>query len=298
MSRRLAHLAAAALIALTAAGCARNAEEADRASPFAMTQRWTVTGLASPESVLLSADGGFFYVSNVNGEGEARDGNGFISRISRDGIMLERQWATGLDAPKGMALKDGKLYVADITHLAVIDAATGKLEGTIAATGAGFLNDVAVLPDGTLIVSDSDGGSVYRLGAQGLSLWLKTPELRSANGLLPANGKLYITTMQGLLLEADPATKAIRKIADGLGQADGLARLQDGSFLVGEWPGRLFHVTAAGKDTVLSDTRARETYLNDFLVTDDLTRRVLVAPQWKPGALTEFDISPPAARQP
>lgn len=296
MSRRLAHLAAAALIALTAAACARKAEEANRASPFAMTQRWTVTGLASPESVLLSADGGFFYVSNVNGEGEARDGNGFISRISRDGIMLERQWAAGLDAPKGMALKDGKLYVADINHLAVIDAATGKLEGTIAATGAGFLNDVAVLPDGTLIVSDSDGGSVYRLGAQGLSLWLKTPELRSANGLLPAGGKLYITTMQGLLLEADPASKAIRKIADGLGQADGLARLEDGSFLVGEWPGRLFHVTAAGKATVLSDTRARETYLNDFLVTDDLTRRVLVAPQWKPGALTEFDISPAPAR--
>jgi hypothetical protein len=292
MTRRLSTIAAAALIALAAAGCARKAEEADRASAFALTPKWRVEGLASPESVLLSADTGFFYVSNVNGEGEARDGNGFISRVSRDGIVLERQWATGLDAPKGMTLKDGRLYVADITSLKVVDTATGKVVQAIAAPGAGFLNDVALMADGRVIVSDSDGGSIYRLDGGQLTLWLKTPELKSANGLLPAGGKLYITTMQGLLLEADPATGTIRRIARGLGQADGLARLDDGSFLVGEWPGRLFHVTAAGKVTTLSDTREQQVFLNDFLVTEDLTRRVLVAPQWKPGSLTEFDISP------
>jgi DNA-binding beta-propeller fold protein YncE len=296
MRQRLGLIAAAALIALAAAGCARNADKAERASAFAMTPVWRVTGLASPESVLLSADAGFFYVSNVNGDGEVKDGNGFISRISRDGIMLERQWAVGLDAPKGMALKGGKLYVADITVLRIIDAATGKVEQSLTAPGAGFLNDVAILPDGAVIVSDSGGGSVYRLDGSQLTLWLKTPELRSANGLLPANGKLYITTMQGLLLEADPATKAIRKLAEGLGQADGLARLNDGSFLVGEWPGRLFHVTVAGKVSAVADTRDQNVYLNDFLVTDDLTRRVLIAPQWKPGSLTEFDISPPPTR--
>jgi sugar lactone lactonase YvrE len=284
-------VAAAALIALAAAGCAREAPKADRASPVALTAMWTATGLASPESVLLSPDGSFFYVSNVNGEGEARDGNGFIARVSRDGIVLERLWATGLDAPKGMALKDGRLYVADITKLVAIDTATGKVVKTWPAPGAGFLNDVALMPDGRIIVSDSDGGSVYALEGDALSIWLKTPQLRGANGLLPADGKLYVTTMQGLLLEIDPASRAERVVARGLGLADGLARLDDGSFLVGEWPGRLFHVAPDGKAALVSDTRDRETYLNDFLVTESLTRRVLVAPQWKPGALTQFDIS-------
>ena len=41
--------------------------------------------------------------------------------------MLEREWATGLDAPKGMALANGQLYVADIDRLVEIDPATGKI---------------------------------------------------------------------------------------------------------------------------------------------------------------------------
>lgn len=283
-------MTAAALIALTAAGCAREADPAPRASAWVLTPMWTVGGLAAPESVLLGADAGFFYVSNVNGEGDVKDGNGFISRISRDGIMLEREWATGLDAPKGMALKDGKLYVADITRLVVIDAATGKTDQVYNAPGAGFLNDVAVLADGVVIAADSDTGAIYRFDGPTAAVWIKDPQLRSVNGLLPVGGKLYITTMRGLLLAADPASKALNVLATGLGDADGLARLDDGSFLVSEWPGRIFHVTAAGKVTTITDTRASETYINDFLVTDDLTRRVLVAPHWQPGSLTQYDL--------
>src|SRR5687768_10544586 len=66
---------------------------------------WTLEGLQSPESVHLSADGAFLYVSNIGGEGDVRDGDGFISRASLDGRMLESRWATGMDAPKGMALR-------------------------------------------------------------------------------------------------------------------------------------------------------------------------------------------------
>ncbi len=289
--------AAACLALMATTACAREASEAPRATTIALTPMWTVEGLAAPESVLLSADGGFFYVSNVNGEGDAKDGNGFISRISRDGIVLQREWATGLDGPKGMALKDGKLYVADITRLVVIDAASGKTEKIIEAPGAGFLNDVALLSDGAIIAADSNTGAIYRVDGDAATVWINDPQLRSVNGLLPVGGKLYITTMQGLLIETDPVTRALKVVASGLGDADGLARLPDGSFLVSEWPGRLFHVTAAGEISTVSDSRESETYINDFLVTDDLTRKVLVVPHWKPGSLTQYDLNQqPAAR--
>lgn len=278
-------------MALGAAGCARDAGEAPGASAWVLTPMWTVEGLASPESVLLSADSGFFYVSNVNGEGGDRDGNGFISRVSRDGIMLEREWAKGLDAPKGMTLKDGKLYVADISRLVVLDSRTGKIDQVYEAPGAKFLNDVAMLADGTVIAADSDTGAIYRFDGPTAVVWIRDPQLRSINGLLPVEGKLYITTMQGLLIEADPQTRSLRVLARNLGEADGLARLEDGSFLVSEWPGRIFHVTASGEVTTITDTRAAESFINDFLVTDDLTRKVLVAPHWKPGSLTQYDLS-------
>jgi DNA-binding beta-propeller fold protein YncE len=67
--------------------------------------------LSDPESVALAADGRTLYVANVAGEGEVRDGNGFISRISTSHRMLQRTWVTGLDAPKGAIVAGGKLYV-------------------------------------------------------------------------------------------------------------------------------------------------------------------------------------------
>ena len=86
------------------------------ASPSALQRVWLVEGLASPESVALSADGRFLYVSNVNGEGEDHDGNGFIAKVSLDGRLLSRTWATGLDAPKGLALRDRKSTRLNSSH--------------------------------------------------------------------------------------------------------------------------------------------------------------------------------------
>ena len=123
---------------------------------------WTLHGLSAPESVAVSADGSFLYVSNVNGEGDAADGNGFISRVSIDGKMLQEKWASGLDGPKGLVLKGARLFVTDITRVVEIDAATGKRVATHDVPGAKFLNDAALAPDGRILVSGLGYGSHQR----------------------------------------------------------------------------------------------------------------------------------------
>ena len=107
---------------------------------------WTIGGLAQPESVALSADGRTLYIANVGGDGEARDGNGYISRATTGGKLVEKMWVTGLDAPKGAAVAGGRLYVSDIDKLVDIDIAAGKVVARYSAPGATFLNDVAVAP--------------------------------------------------------------------------------------------------------------------------------------------------------
>jgi hypothetical protein len=57
--------------------------------------------------------------------------------------------------PKGSAIVEGVLYVADITRLRTFNANTGKPEGDIALPGCTFANDVAAGPDGKVYVSDS-----------------------------------------------------------------------------------------------------------------------------------------------
>lgn len=252
--------------------------------PPTLAELWSTGGFANPESVLPSKRGDFFYVSNVNGEGDARDGNGFISRVSPQGAILEREWAQGLDAPKGLALAKDRLFVSDVTALVEIDARTGRVVARHDATGAGFLNDVSIAPGNTILVSDSAKARIYAWRDGRMETWLEHELLRSINGLLPEPGRLIVTTMQGKLLAVDWNTRAISVLAEGLGNADGVVAIGAHNYLVGEWPGRLFHVAADGASTVLLDGRASKRYLNDFVLVGDR----LIVPNWEPSTLSAY----------
>ena len=70
----------------------------------APVQVWEVTGLEAPESALYDKASATIYVSNVAGNAPDKDGNGFISKVAPDGKVTTLKWATGLDAPKGLAI--------------------------------------------------------------------------------------------------------------------------------------------------------------------------------------------------
>jgi sugar lactone lactonase YvrE len=255
--------------------------------PVALELSWRATGLANPESAALSGDRSFLYVTNVNGEGDARDGNGFISRISTSGDVLQREFATGLNGPKGVTLGGDSLYVADIGELAVVDAATGAVRRRVPIDGAGFLNDLTFARDGSVLIADSTGGRIYAVRADEPEIWLEHEYLQSVNGLLSEPDRLVVTTMAGRLLAVDYDTRAITILAEGLGDADGVAPLGDGRYLVSAWPGELFVVAEDGSRTLLLDTRAENRFLNDFLLVDG----VLYQPHWEPSEFSAYRLS-------
>lgn len=247
---------------------------------------WTLKGLAEPESVALGPDGRTLFVANVGGEGDAKDGDGFISRVSTGGKMLQRRWVTGLDAPKGAAVAGQRLYVSDIDRIVEIDIPTGRIVARYPVPGATFLNDVAIAPDGAVLVADSGTGRIFALNDGKVGVWSADPLLKSVNGLLPEAGRLVVTTMEGKLLAIDYPARSVKVLAQGLGEADGVAPGDGDTYLVSEWPGRLFRVTPDGRVMVLMDTRAEGTYINDFIRVGDL----LIAPNWKPGSLTAYRV--------
>ncbi|TAL30119.1 PQQ-binding-like beta-propeller repeat protein [Phenylobacterium sp.] len=274
-------LGAALALCLLIAGCSAHSETRPRAE--AREPVWRLSGLADPESVALGADGRTLYVANVAGEGDVKDGNGFISRVSTRGKMLEREWVRGLDAPKGAIVKGDRLFVSDIDQLVEIDTRTARIVARYPVPGAKFLNDVAVAPDGTVLVADSGTARILQLKDGQVSLWSADPELRSVNGLLPEADRLLVTTMEGKFLAFDYRARAVKVLATGLGQADGVARAQGDEYLISEWPGRLFLVEPNGMRTVL-DSREAGVYINDFIRVGDL----LIVPNWKPGTITAY----------
>lgn len=275
-----------AAVALTACSQPAAPPAAEAPRQLALTETHVTQGFANPESLLPAADG-TFYVSNVDGEGDAKDNKGFIATMTPGGAIVTRDWVTGLNAPKGMALRDGRLFVADIDRIVEIDTGARRIVARHAAPGARFLNDVALAPDGAVLASDSGGARIFALQDGAVSVWLANDALKSINGLLPEAGRLIVTTMEGKLLAVDWTTKAITTLADNLGQADGVVPLGAGAYIVGEWPGRLFEVGADGASRVLLDTREKGVLLNDFLLIGD----TLHVPNWEPGTVTVYRVT-------
>jgi DNA-binding beta-propeller fold protein YncE len=154
----------------------------------------TPANLKNPESVAYAPKQDVLFVSNVNGKPDQKDQNGFISKIlPSNGSIVELNWVTGLNAPKGIAISnDGsKLYVSDITDLVEIDIASGKIMNRFNAPGSAFLNDVVSDNQGNIYVSDTGTNTIYKLDAanlgdstsSSLEAWLQSPQLNGPNGL-------------------------------------------------------------------------------------------------------------------
>ena len=122
-----------------------------------------IAGFASPESVVVAGD--HVYVSNVGDKLEpfAKDGDGFISRLDRQGNVRELKWKSGLNAPKGMIAHNGVLYVADIDRVLGWRMSDGKqvFELDLSATGVRFLNAFAAYGSHRLLLSATDQNKVY-----------------------------------------------------------------------------------------------------------------------------------------
>jgi hypothetical protein len=223
---------------------------------------WQATGLKTPESALPDPTATFAYVSNINGKPLDKDGNGFISKVSlKDGKVLALEWAKGLDAPKGLALANGRLYVSDIDKLVEIDPESGKILARYDAPGSVFLNDVTAAPDGTVYVSDSSTSTIWRLTGGKLEKWLDGPQLKFPNGIHVTGDKLIIAAWgapgtsalksePANLLEVSIPDKTVRDLGDGkpIGNLDGLEPLDGTGYLVTDWvAGALYRVDVSGK---------------------------------------------------
>jgi sugar lactone lactonase YvrE len=235
-------------------------------------------GFQTPESVLYDRADDVYLVSNINGGGVAADNNGFISRVSPNGTVLDLKWIEGgkngvtLDGPKGSAIANGTLYVADITNLRKFDARTGAPTGSISFPNATFLNDVASDNRGNVYVSDigfkvdasglapSGTDAIYKVSrndtvsvfAAGNAL------LNHPNGLLVLpNGNLQVLSFDPFdgtkeIYVLDRTGARVSTTAMPAGNLDGVVR-NHGRLIVSSWAtSSLYTVSQSGAISVLA----------------------------------------------
>ncbi len=232
-------------------------------------EKWSLGGFSHPESVDLDIPHQVLYVSNIGGAPLDKDGNGFISKLSRDGKLIALKWIEGLNAPKGMVMKDFTLWVTDIDRLIEIDTRSGKITNTYPAEGAVFLNDPAVDASGNVYVSDIAKRKIWKLEGGKMSIWYDDDSLMHVNGLrVIYGGKLLVagwgrgmhddgsTDSLGNLFTIDLKTKEVNGLGGGqlIGNLDGLERDAHGNFLSTDFmAGALLRIRKDGTHEVLLD---------------------------------------------
>lgn len=218
----------------------------------------TDTTLRTPESVLYHPKENVLFVANINSDPGGKDGNGFISKVSLDGKVQTLKWAEGLSAPKGMGYYKDRLYVTDVDQIVAINLADGKIAKTWSVSYAEpFLNDITVDNKGVVYVSDSKQDKIFKIENDKLDVFMEGEQLQKPNGLLAQKGKLMIgSTAVNTLRSIDLATKKITDVASGMGATDGIVTDNKGNYMVSDWNGQVFWVTAKGDKTQLLDTKA------------------------------------------
>lgn len=229
-------------------------------------EKWSVEGFVQPESVIFDSRLNRYYVSNVNGVPNEKNGKGFIS-ILNDDSLVNLNWITGLNAPKGMAIHEGKLYVADIDSLLEIDIERGEVVHSYPAVGAKFLNDVSAADDGNIYVSDMLANRIYRLKDSSFDLWIEGKKLLMPNGLYCSGKSLVVaswgegikstfeTEKAGSVYVISLKDKSIETfgINSELGNLDGIWKSGRKEYLVSDYmSGEIYQVSPKGSKKVLS----------------------------------------------
>lgn len=215
----------------------------------------------TPESCFYDKEHDFIYVSNVNQAPRTKDNNGYISKLTTDGTIVEKEWVTELSAPKGMGFYHEVLYVTDIDAIVEINAHTGLTMKRNTLEGSLMLNDISVDQNtGIVYVSDMDTGKVYSYFEGEFTLWKEG--INKPNGVLVDGDNLLINSVEDNTVTVfDIKTKEKKEVlASNVGRADGVEKLNSGNYIVSDWRGEIHFIrnnTPTSLFNTLEDQKAQ-----------------------------------------
>lgn len=255
-------------------------------------------GFDVPESAYFHAPSDAWYVSNMSltdfNKLAVKDGKGWISKLDKDGKVLEARWfETGLSTPAGIrATPKGQLVVVNIDELVFIDPAT-KAAQRVAVPGAGLLNDVDVAADGTVYATDTFTNTIWSYASGGTPQRLvQDDRLNLPNGILALPSRLLIAStgpfdqpmtraeLWGFSLEQKALT-----MLGFQGKLDGMER-DDMALLVSENPtARVYRVAIGEAPRLLRDFQALDGLKSAGDIGFDPARRRLAVPDLQGNAV-------------
>lgn len=225
----------------------------------------------TPESVLFDEESGLIYVSNVNVTDQnpwSKDKNGFISKLSKTGEVLDLEWVKGISSPKGLGLYDGILYVSDVDELVTISISKAKVIKKYLIEGATQLNDVAVGKDGKVYVTDMGTGKIHILENGIITTWKSG--LNKPNGIFIEEDRiLTASAADGSFIAHDIKTKKETLINSDMKSGDGIEATISGDYLVSNWGGEIFEMKGSKSALLFSSVEENKQTADIGIIKED-----------------------------
>ncbi|WP_187260615.1 SMP-30/gluconolactonase/LRE family protein [Pontibacter beigongshangensis] len=260
-------------------------------APVTLKEAWASDNtLRTPESVLHDPQRNVIYVSNINKRTtDRKDGDGFISILSPHGEVEQLYWVAGLNNPKGMALFNNILYVADIDEVVAISTQSGAILDRFKADKATNLNDVTVDSEGNVYISDSQEGKIYLLRNGRISTWMDKTKNEMPNGLLYDQNRLIVAfASSGHVRLLDTRRKRFTDWTEGIASADGIAVDGAGGFFISNWHGEIYYVNQRGKKWLVLDTKAEKVNTADIAYSQQL--QLLLVPTFLDNRVVAYTV--------
>ena len=209
--------------------------------------------LKTPESIIYDSNNDVIYAGNMNEGTWRKDGDGYISILSKDGKMKVEKWITDLSNPKGMGLWEGKLFVADCDEVVEINISKGEITMRYKAETARTLNDIDINSEGKVFVSDSRRGDVYYVGDTSVIFWVKIEGQGGINGLYALKDSLLVGGDR--ITKVDYETGNQDPYIYGTGDIDGIEWVGGNQYIVSDWNGIVRLVSPTSHPVILLNTK-------------------------------------------
>jgi len=252
--------------------------------------------LLTPESAVYDPRRDVVYVSSFDNQYEQKDGpTGYVTKLSLDGEILNKEWVSGLNAPTGMAIWHDTLFVAERKDMAAIDLATGTVAGRWPIPDVEFPNDLVIDSTGAVYISDTRTSNwpdsrIYRF-RNGTFDVFANEGISRANGLWIRDGYLLVGS------SGDGHLKRVRLtdgrvepvIALGAGIIDGIRVDESGDYLVSHWEGQVYVISPSGKIVEVLDDLPAGLNTADFEYLPE--RHLLIVPTFMGNSVVAYRLA-------
>jgi len=219
-----------------------------------------VKGIRIPESLALDRAGGCVLVSNCEGDPDKSwedDGDGFISRMTPEGKMLDKYWIRSkpgavLNDPKGLAIFNGFLYICDNKRLVRVPLDRSRGPEEIKLDTTDIFCDPLAWGEHLYVGYGGPEKVIFKFKRSGEVSMIKG--VASINGLAHDDKRLYcVTWATHEIYEIDPTGKD-EPVAFGLAEKfvnlDGIDVLADGTFVISDLKANRLYTVAPDRKTV------------------------------------------------